>query len=748
MRFQHLQQSYSSRHKLAALLTLLAPVLASADEAGNVLRQGAIEIAPTLNAATGDTDNDVRGVDHTVLVPLPEKLLNPSKPQALLIATEGDGWVPRAGRSPRVSPLVVDPLARSAESLVPVPRLRIGDGPLLGQTALLGQTTLGGPPLLSDPATVGPPGQPSSGRVGDDLIGLSPAANDFDSPIKIGESASSTLKMIPNVLEPKARSLELQPEATEQPIADSDSVHVDDPEQNEPQGELTSEAIDAGDANVDVPSDASDFEASDVDMLPDADDTPLEPLSTDEWETDAKSVEDSGEVAEPAPLEIRKLRLSDDFPGGSSLGDATVAELGMKSQSAIGSGDPVSLKPLDPSIAKMRVGDVEPRPLSEYEAPKSEGLVQPPSRSVRSGATNPIQGDAITAEGELILASGQQAAKIALKRQTAVLKSMIERTLNYYWDRPEDAAVRTHWGMLHSIMVFDRDTQIISRRQRFNAVAWMAGNNPCRNQTLFTQDQYGILPKTGVGLQGHQGQLLAIFGLINVPLNYPVYASNQKFAVADILQREMRDCKVNTELTFTLIALAHYADSDATWVSGDGEDWSVPRVIQEELGQPIVGAACGGTHRLMGFGHALRRRQAEGKAIDGQWERADRYVKDFVNYTWSLQNRDGSMSTAWYEKQDDNGDIDRKIQTTGHMLEMLLTVTPDADLQSPEMLRTVNFMANTLYTERGHQWQIGPKGHALRSLAMYYQRVFGSATPWRPSRGSRSAGAPAVRSVR
>jgi hypothetical protein len=267
----------------------------------------------------------------------------------------------------------------------------------------------------------------------------------------------------------------------------------------------------------------------------------------------------------------------------------------------------------------------------------------------------------------------------------------------------------------------------------------MAGNNPCRNQLFFDRDQHGIVVRTGVGLQGHQAQLLAVFGLIDVPSNYPVYAAKQKFTVADILEREKRDCKVNTELTFTLIGLAHYADSDTSWVSADGEDWSVERVIREELAQPIVGAACGGTHRLMGFGHALRRRRAEDKPITGQWDRADRYLKDFVAYTWSLQNRDGSMSTAWYEKSEDNGNIDRKLQTTGHMLEFLMTVTPDAELQSPEMLRTVAFMANTLYNERGHEWQVGPKGHALRSLVMYYQRVYGNSAPWRNDSGARNA---------
>jgi len=801
MRVQHLQQSSSSRHKLAALLALLTPGLAVADESQNVLRKGAVSNGPVLNAPERDGDSPVRAPELAELVPLADVLVDPQEiagqsprggnhlpPQTILVVDHGsDGWIPRAGRSKFVSPLLVDPSAERTGQIVPSLRQSFGQGPLVVQPIV-------GQPLVAGPRLAGPVDHPGfeGGRVGDGLLQGGPSDQGMGSAIKLGGSASSTLKIVPNVLEPVPRTVELQPEVSAEPSVAGDSsgpmdriakmdrsksTLVDNPEQNEPSAELTADELSSGDAMIIGASDGLNPEAVEDGLAFEGDGTPLEPLTVDgtsvgdtlvdeagsditgsgnlaDSELSADSspapdgvTADEGSVVGPAPMEIRKLRLRDDFPGDDAAAGPNASRRQELRSSA--GGDPISLQPLDPSIAKMRVGDVEPRPLSEYESPRSRDLVEPaPQRSVGSVSKNPIQGDTITAEGELVLASGQSAARLALKPHTVRLKPLIEQALKYYWDRPEDAAERTHWGMMHSIMVFDRDTQIISRRQRFNAVAWMAGNNPCRNQTLFTQDQYGILPKTGVGLQGHQAQLLAIFGLINVPLNYPVYAEKKKYTVNDVLQREMRDCKVNTELTFTLIGLSHYTDSDTTWVAGDGQDWSVPRVIQEELGQPIVGAACGGTHRLMGFGHALRRRHAEGKPINGQWERADRYVKDFVKYTWSLQNRDGSMSTAWYEKPEDNGDIDRKIQTTGHMLEMLMTVTPDADLQSPEMIRTVNFMATTLFAERGHAWQVGPKGHALRSLVMYYQRVFGNSTPWRPGSGSRSAGATPARSVR
>lgn len=487
-----------------------------------------------------------------------------------------------------------------------------------------------------------------------------------------------------------------------------------------------------------------------------------------------------GEQAEPMKLRRPKISLEPATPNArvavrpgraAGLSESFIGDLGQDKAKAVdqdltaegperAEGDAGELSDAERSELssdEMRElsSDADDRGAETEAAPTDAGdeALEPTDvdeQTEAAGRSPSFIGDRITAAGELVLSSPVDTPKLELSSRALKVKPVIERGLKYYWDRPEDAAIRTHWGMMHSIMVFDKDTEIIDRQKRYNAVAWMAGNNPCRNQILFSEDEHGIAVRTGPGLQGHQGQLLAIFGQIDVPVQYPVYAGKKQFTVRDILQREMEDCKTGNELTFTLIGLAHYADSDSSWIARDGESWNVERVIREELKQPIVGAACGGTHRLMGFGHALRRRRAEGKPITGEWDRADRFIKDFVDYTWTLQNRDGSMSTAWFEHREDNGKVDRKIQTTGHMLEMLMVVTPDDQLQSPQLLRTAEFLANTMYSERGHDWEVGPKGHALRSLAMYYQRVFRDPTPWRnaPVERSTSRPRPTVRSVR
>lgn len=334
--------------------------------------------------------------------------------------------------------------------------------------------------------------------------------------------------------------------------------------------------------------------------------------------------------------------------------------------------------------------------------------------------------------------TGRPAEPIELTRSVSRMRNTIRQGLLYHYARPEAANERSNWGMLHSIMVFGADTKIRVNNRKYSAIAWIAGNNACRGQRLLTTKNDAITARSGVGLQGHQAQLLAVFSLCNVPLDYPIYASEEKFSIRDIVESEMLACRSGEELTFSLIGLSHYLDTDTIWLNADGETWSFERLIKEELSQPIVGAACGGTHRLMGFAHALRKRRAAGKPITGQWKRAEIFMKDFEKYAYRLQNRDGSMSTDWFEGREDNGDMDRKIQTTGHMVEWLLTITPDAKLQEPRLVNAVRFLANTIYTERGHDWKIGPKGHALRSLAMYYERVYGGDKAWQSSSMAKS----------
>lgn len=318
-----------------------------------------------------------------------------------------------------------------------------------------------------------------------------------------------------------------------------------------------------------------------------------------------------------------------------------------------------------------------------------------------------------------------------LTRDVQALQPYIARVLTDYHRRPENVASRSPWGTFHLMLPFGADANVQSGRNLHNSIAWLCSNRPCRGQRLITTTKSGrIYIRQGPGLQGHQAQLLAMLAQVNVEATYGLTDGRTRFTVEDLIRAEMADCRRGQELTFSLIGLSHYLPTDTQWRASDGSVWSFETLLAEELAQPVVGAACGGTHRLMGLSYALRQRRMEGLPIEGQWLRAEAFVKDFVDYAWSLQNRDGSFSTNWFEGPQDNRDIDRKVQTTGHILEWLIFTADQDELQDPRFVRSAQFLTNAFTRYRTREWQPGPKGHVLRALALYHRRVYGDARPW------------------
>jgi len=277
---------------------------------------------------------------------------------------------------------------------------------------------------------------------------------------------------------------------------------------------------------------------------------------------------------------------------------------------------------------------------------------------------------------------------------------------------------------MHAIIAYGVETPLTVGGEEVNAVGWLCWNRPCRGMRLFRAPRGEIKTPIGPGFQGHEGQFLAMMAQSKVKRDFPVRIDGYDFTIEDLVEFEKRTCRPKSELTFKLIGLVHYLDSDAEWKSTSGETWNIPRLIKEELDQPIIGAACGGTHRMMGFSYAVHKRRQRGEPFTGQWERARKFVDSYIDYTFRLQNRDGSFSTDWFKGRENRDEIDRKIQTTGHMLEWLIFSLPEEDLTDPRVVRAVDFVNNALWKNRHSKLEVGPKGHALRALTLYDERVF------------------------
>lgn len=324
------------------------------------------------------------------------------------------------------------------------------------------------------------------------------------------------------------------------------------------------------------------------------------------------------------------------------------------------------------------------------------------------------------------VAEPEAAPTVELSPELTALNERIDRTLAWYYDHPENVADRSVWGVMHALIAFGVDTQVIANNKKVNAIGWVCYNGPCNGQRLFFVQNGQLNPKQGPGVQGHHGQFLAMLAQSRVKTDFPIRVEGKDFTVADLIEFEKRTCYSKTELTFKLIALSHYLKSDDTWKNDRGETWSLPKLISEELAQPIVGAACGGSHRLTGFSYAVNKRTTRGEEFTGEWLRAKKYEDSYHDYINKLQNPDGSYSSQWFAGRADYGGDERKLETTGHMTEWLVYSLPKDQLTDARVVKAVDFLNELMWRNRTNDLKIGPKGHAIHALVMYQEKLFGA----------------------
>ncbi len=239
-----------------------------------------------------------------------------------------------------------------------------------------------------------------------------------------------------------------------------------------------------------------------------------------------------------------------------------------------------------------------------------------------------------------------------------------------------------------------------------------------------------ISARLGYGSQSRPSQLLAALALARVPATYPMRVGDAVRTVADLVESEKRTCRSGADMSLKMIGLSYYVD-ESTWKNDLGEDWSLEKMIKEELAQPTLAPGGAGLDCLMGLSYAVNRREKHNPPVEGQFARAKKYLDDFQNYAIKLQNSDGSWG---YYLSGKGGvrDATAGLRSTGYVLEWLAFSLPEDRLDDQHIAAGVSYLNKTLGSQQQYlnylptlsTQEIAGAMHALHALAIYDERVF------------------------
>jgi hypothetical protein len=320
-----------------------------------------------------------------------------------------------------------------------------------------------------------------------------------------------------------------------------------------------------------------------------------------------------------------------------------------------------------------------------------------------------------------------------LSPELAALRDRVRQTLAQQQKQPFNTRDNLPTDLMSLCLGFGCDTEVSLEgpgSKRINGITCLCWNYPCAGYELLAPTQKHIAARIGYGYQSQPGEFLAVLALSRVPENYPIRSGNATRTIADLVEAEKLACRENADMSLRLIGLTYYVEQPQ-WKNELGEDWSLERIVHQEIAQPIVNAPDGGLNRLMGLSYAVSYHVNHDLPIAGQYLRAKKYISDYHDYAMAIQNSDGSWGPAMLAAKSASQDPSVQLASTGRVLEWLALSLPTSRMEDPRVIHAVEQTIHLLNVQRYQKnvpylptRELAAYGHALHALALYDDRVF------------------------
>jgi len=307
------------------------------------------------------------------------------------------------------------------------------------------------------------------------------------------------------------------------------------------------------------------------------------------------------------------------------------------------------------------------------------------------------------------------------------LMQQVERAIATSKRRYLSTETHSPWQIMHGMLSMRYDYQIKQNGVKVSALEWVASNPSFRGEPLLQLTPYGARFHPfnyPYAFEGHPCQFLSFLTMYDLPLDYEFRVEGKTVTLADIINNAKMEVNDREEVTWVLWSLCHWVHPDEQWVNKYGEPWSLERIVRTEIGKNTEKAACGGTHGLFALSYACQKYEEKtGRRISGAWREADYKVNRYIQTARHLQNRDGSFSSESFRGRGYTSDINKRLATTGHILEFLMMALPDNQLNQQWVRNAVYAVSRDLVNSQQTTIKCGPLYHSVHSLVLYQERI-------------------------
>ena len=306
------------------------------------------------------------------------------------------------------------------------------------------------------------------------------------------------------------------------------------------------------------------------------------------------------------------------------------------------------------------------------------------------------------------------------------LDKLVDEAIEVSHRRMLSTEVHTPWQIAHGILALRWEYTLYQNNEKVRALDWVATGPSFRGRPWFITTENGGKghPFTEpYAFEGHPNQFLAFYAMAGVPLDHQFNTGEKIITIEDMIRNAKAEVNTDEEITWTLWAFSRYLPWDDEWVSERNEEWSMEKLVRIQMQSEPTRSACGGTHGLFALASAVNCYARDQKHLRGTWLEASMRVRQYIEYARSMQNRDGSFSSKYFEGPEYASDVNKRVSTTGHTLEFIMEALPQNRLNEPWVRSAVYRIATDLIEYKKQPLEPGGMYHAIDSLVIYRERT-------------------------
>lgn len=316
------------------------------------------------------------------------------------------------------------------------------------------------------------------------------------------------------------------------------------------------------------------------------------------------------------------------------------------------------------------------------------------------------------------------------------LANTVDMAINITKRRTLSTDVHTPWQIMHALLGMRDDFQVKHEGQMVNGLEWVSSGPKFEGEDWFQTSEWGGRAhpySKPYAFEGHANQSLAILSMLGLPLTHELQAGDKTITIGDMIAHAKKEINDKEEVAWSLWSMSRYLGTNETWRNKDGEVWNLERMVELQLkkllSKPMMKSPCGGTHAMFALAHARNMRLQSGRRLRGTWLRADMQIKKCIELARVQQNENGYFSSKFFDGRAYEKDFDKRIASSGHVLEFLMISLSKEELSAPWVRRGIEATARDIINNRQEYVKCAPLYHAINGLTIYLDRTQGQPSP-------------------